>query len=245
MLNQSGVNGVGYKYNEFNIHCGYTAKWTENYKPKSKTFLFSIHGIDDALAKATEYRDKMDIKWDIQSRRRILGLSTVEYIEEEEEEPKKEKIDKRKVAAEYYQKGEHNPNTVARMTGLSVHVIRSYFKQFAAGASFEKPAPKSAADRMLQRKLISRLFAEGVTPSAAAEHIGAPSEAAVRKWYKLLKAGISLFDKLPRKNIADANDGEQSTSSSKRDRSEDDEEKKAERPAKRQRTLEDSFGTIQ
>lgn len=220
-------------YNEFGIQTGYVAHWMENRNIQKQTFSFATHGAA-AKQKAADYRDLMEAKCNFQSRRRVLGLSTVEYIEAEQPK-KKERIDIRKIVAEHYQQGEREPYRVSKLTGIHNATIRSYFNQFKANGGVEKPATKSRAEIKAQKEMIARLYAEGVPPGEASQRPGAPTEASVNNWYRILRAGQDLFTSVTVKRKQLAVDNIPTDTS----------EPEAARPAKRQRTLDEAFAPVQ
>ncbi len=234
MRNETGVNGVANMYNAFGVHIGYVAQWDQNYVRKTKNFRFSVHGVDGTLDKAADYRDLMEAKCNIQSRRRILGLSTVEYNEEEQPNSKKKRTDIRETVATYYQQGEREPSRVEKLTGIHNATIRHYFNQFMANGGIEKPALKSPAEVRIQKELIARLYVEGIPPGEAAQRPGAPTEASINNWYRILRAGQDLFTSsaTKRKQLAITETPSDPT------------EPDAARPAKRQRTLDEAFAHV-
>jgi hypothetical protein len=81
--NTTGVTGVNLRRNRKGFIIGYGVHWPENGKQRFKVFSFARYGMDDALDAAISWRDKMEVKWNIYSRRRISGQSTIKQTTED------------------------------------------------------------------------------------------------------------------------------------------------------------------
>jgi hypothetical protein len=81
--NTTGVTGVNPRRNKKGVMIGYGVHWFENGKQCFKVFSFARYGMDDALDAAISWRDKMEVKWNIYSRRRIFGQPTIKQTTED------------------------------------------------------------------------------------------------------------------------------------------------------------------
>jgi len=208
--NVSSVNGIAMTHDELGKHVGYRAQWeTSPYNFDRKSFSISKYAnAEETLAAASRHRDRMEDKYDFQSRRRIMGREPVTYVEEEEETRKKEQIDCRKIAADYYKKGERDAIRVAQLTGMDKTTVYRYFSHFASGKGLDGPVHRrsDATTLLLQRNQVTELYNQGILAVDAARQIGAPSNT-VNRWYRLLRNGRSLTDinPLDKKKFSHAN----------------------------------------